>query len=352
MTRTSFDEGDWSRCLGAALEEVAANARPQYSPMPPMRLGIRPAGEYDVALRLGYRNLAERAKQDPTAWKRFRESNLWIKEDPAEARAILREHPLMEPWVEGSGKNEAVRICILNGGHRAGLTGLVGCLAKLSVKEGGEGAARRLHEFIAAAANARIPADEVIVIHGLILSGRVDLGSGAYLVPYEDARIEFDLPDEPEPFQKKRTPNAAALVRSLEFGPGIGLPEKGTGFQDVRINYCFPTDYRIDLVRWFEDDKFLIDLLSVASRTPLLSRTRYTRLPKWIQEIDPNFAYPNQTSGGFVSDAWPRGRDLSKSGADDFVTLARDWYAEEKPHALGVCAAGRLRHETGRQPTT
>ena len=36
-----------------------------------------------------------------------------------------------------------------------------------------------------------------------------------------------------------------------------------------------------------------------------------------------------------MSDAWPKGRDLSKSGADDFVALARDWYAEpEKPHAL------------------
>ena len=164
----------------------------------------------------------------------------------------------------------------------------------------------------------------------------MDLGSGTYLVPYEDARIEFDLPDEPEPFQKKRTPNAAALVRGLEFGPGIGPPEKGTGLPDMRVKYCFPTDYRIDLESWFEDAKFLVDLLSIAARTPLLSRTRYVQLPTWIQEIDPNFAYPNQTSGGFVSDAWPnKGRDLSKSGADDFVALASDWYAEpEKPHAL------------------
>ena len=117
----------------------------------------------------------------------------------------------MNPWIFGSGKDEAVEISILNSRRRAGLTWLVSCLAKLSVKEGGDGAARRLQEFLTAAANARIPADEIIVVHGLIVAGRVELGSGAYLVPYEDARIEFDLPDEPEPFQKKRTPNAAAL---------------------------------------------------------------------------------------------------------------------------------------------
>ena len=95
-------------------------------------------------------------------------------------------------------------------------------LPRQALRDGrGEAAARRLHEFLTAAANARIPANEIIVVHGLIVTGRVDLGSGAYLLPYEDVRIEFDLPDEPEPFQKKRTPNAAALVRGLEFGPGI-----------------------------------------------------------------------------------------------------------------------------------
>ena len=337
MTRTNFDEEDWIRRFGAALETVAATARPQYSPMPPMPLGMRPIGEYDSALRLGYRRLAARAKHEPIAWKQFNDSNLWIDGDPAEARAILREHPQMNPWIFGSGKNEAVEIRSLNGVRRAKLTWLVSCLAKLSVKEGGEGAARRLHEFLTAATSARIPADEIIVVHGLIVAGRVDLGSGTYLVPYEDARIEVDLPDEPEPFLKKPTPNAAALVRSLEFGPGIGPPEKGTALPEMRVQYCFPTDYRIDLESWFEDAKFLVDLLSVAARTPLLSRTRFVQLPTWIQEIDPNFAYPNQTSGGFVSDAWPKGRDLSKSGADDFVTLARDWYAEpEKPHALAL----------------
>ena len=335
MTRADFDEADWIRRLGAALEDVAANATPRYSPMPPMPTGIRPIGEYDSALRLGYRHLAARAKHERTAWKQFNDSHLWVRTDPAEARGILREHALMKPWLVGSGKDDAVEIRILNQTRRAELTWLVNCLAKLSVKEGGEGAARRLHEFLTVAANARIPADEIIVVHGLIVAERVDLGNGAYFAPYEHARIEFDLPDEPEPFQKTPTPNAAVLVRSLEFGPGIGPPKENSGLPDIQVGYGFPTDYRIDLKRWFDDAKFLVDVLSIAVRAPLLSRTRYVQLPKWIQEIDPNFAHWNRDSGGFVSDAWPKSRDLSRSGADNFVALSRNTYTEpQKPHAL------------------
>ena len=244
-----------------------------------------------------YQRLAARATQDRTAWKQFNESHLWVRTDPAEARAILREHALLKPWVVGSGKDEAVEIRILNGSRRAGLTGLVTCLAKLAVKEGGEGAAQRMHEFLTAAADARIPADEIIVVHGLLVTEAVELGSGARLAPYEDARIEFDLPEDPEPFQKKPTPNAAVLVRSLKFGPGIGRPGEERGLADMYVGYGFPTNYRVDLETWFQDAKFLVDLLSIAVQAPLLSRTRYVRLPIWIQEIDPNFAHCRLSAG-------------------------------------------------------
>ena len=50
MTDTDFDEAAWIRRLGTALEDVAANAMPQYSPIPPMPTGIRPIGESDSEL--------------------------------------------------------------------------------------------------------------------------------------------------------------------------------------------------------------------------------------------------------------------------------------------------------------
>ena len=76
MTGTDFDEVAWIRRLGAALEDIAASATPKYAPLPPMPMGIRPIGEYDSALRLGYQRLAVRAKHDRTAGKQFNESHL------------------------------------------------------------------------------------------------------------------------------------------------------------------------------------------------------------------------------------------------------------------------------------
>ena len=325
------------QAVRAALETVAANARPRYSPMPPMPLGIRPIGEYDSALRLGYPRLAARAKHDPAARKQFNNSNLWLDGDPAEARAILREHPQMNSWIFGSGKDEAVKITILNGTRRAELTWLVSCLAKLSVMEGGEADARRLHEFLTAAANARIPANEIIVVHGLIVAGRVDLGSGAYLVPYEDVRIEFDLPDEPEPFQKKplRTPPRSCAASNSD--PASDYRRRTTACRTCGSSTASrPTTE---------------STLRVGSRMPSFSSTcsrlrcgrrccpaRVTcSYPHGYRKSTQTSGYPNQISGGFVSDVWPEARDLSRSGAVDFVALARDWYAEpQKPHALAL----------------
>ena len=247
MRDPSFDETDWITRLARALEDVVANARPSYSPLPPemMRSGL--GDEYWNGLRRGYRTLAARAKHDAKAATQFNKSNLWLDSDPVEAMAILRQHPLVKPALVGTGKNEGIEFGILNGGFRSSLSFVVSCLAKLSVKEGSGEAAGRLHRYLVAATNRCVPAQEITVFHGLVVGRRVDLGRGAYLAPYELARREFDLPDEPEPFPKKSYPNAAVLVRGLEYGPGIGRFEEEPGLPDVQIGYRFPTDYRIDL---------------------------------------------------------------------------------------------------------
>lgn len=200
-------------------------------------------------------------------------------------------------------------------------------LAKLSVKEGGEEVARHLHHFLSAGANASVPAHEITVFHGLVVKESIDLGSGAYLAPYEQARIEFDFPEEPEPWPKSSHPNAAVIVRSLSYGPCVAPFDDSPGISQMQIAYRFPTNYQIDLERWFDDSKMLVDLLSIATRVPLLSRTLYVRLAKWIEEIDPNLAYGTQFYGGFMSDLWLQDRDLSLDDADAFVTLARGWGA-------------------------
>ena len=165
---------------------------------------------------------------------------MWVRAEPVEAMAILRDHPLMEPGLEGSGKNEGVRFSIVGRMFRADLRGLVSALARLSIKEGGEEAARRLHRYLTAGANATVPANEFTVLHGLVVNGRFNLGMGADLSPYRDAMAEFGLPDEPEPLSETSLPDAAVLVRSLEYGPGLAPPEDDTDMPDVQVAYRFP----------------------------------------------------------------------------------------------------------------
>ena len=341
MTYLDFNEEAWIARLAAALEHVAAEAELSYSPFPPDIPRYGRIDEYWSALHRGYRALAARAKYDPVASMQFKESHLWVKTDPVEAMTILREHPLMKPGLAGSGMNEGVRLWILNRMHRSELKWLVSCLAKLSIKEGGPEVARRLHRYLTAGVNGTVPAHEITVIHGLVVKTRFNLDAldaGAYLAPYADARAEFGLPDEPEPMSKTSYPNAAVFVRSLEYGPGVAPTDDDAALDDVQVSYRFPVEYRVDLESWFGDSKLLVDLLSIAKRVPLFSRTRYVRVARWIEEIDPSFAHGTEDSSGFVSDVWPRrGRELSEDDVDAFLDLARGWYTyPDKPDAMNL----------------
>ena len=243
----------------------------------------------------------------------------------------------MKPGLEGTGENERVRFRIINTDIGLELKGLVSCLAKLSVKEGGEEAARRLHSYLTAGANGTVPAYEITVIHGLVVNTRFNLDAGAYLAPYGNARAEFGLPDDPEPNSKQSYPDAAVLVRSLEYGPGVAPPDDGAGLPNVQIAYRFPADYRIDLESWFGDSKLLVDLLSIATRVPLLSRTCYVRLARWIEEMDPNFAFGTRISGGFNSDMWPQVHEISNGEVGSFLKLARGWHTSlDRPDAMNL----------------
>ena len=333
MTRQAFNEAEWIEDLAVALEQVAAEAQPSYYPLPVETSGYRSSAERRSVLRRGYGALAARAKHDPTASIQFRESYLQIRSEPVEAIAILRKHPLMKPGLEGSARDESIGFRVLGRSFSSNLRGLVERLAKLSVKEGGVAAARRLHRYLTAGANGAVPAHEITVIHGLVVKTRFKLYAGAYVAPYGDARTEFELPHEPEPMSKNSLPDAAVLVRSLEYGPGVAPLDQDPGLPDVQVTYRFPAQYRVDLEGWFDERALLVDLLSIAARAPLLARTRYVRVARWIDEINPNFAFGAQDSQGFVSDVWPQGHELSKGDIDAFLGMARGW--RKWPHRVG-----------------
>ena len=324
----TFNEAAWIARFGAALEAVAADARPSISLNQHDLRHVSSSQGYWEAVRGEYRALAARARHDPEAAKQFKESHLWIDKDSSEARGILREHPLIAPGLVGTGQDEKVVGRMLNRGSGGTLKWLVKCLSKLSVKEGGDEAARRWHRYLTLGAAYSIPAYEITVFHGLVVKQKHLIDADVYLAPYDHVKNEFDLPKEPEPFPKESYRNAAVFVRSLKYGPGVAPKDDHTpGLPHARITFNFPADYSVDLEGWFDDSKVIVDLLSIAARTPLLTRTRYVRLPGWIGEMDPNFAFGTQTSGGHLSDVWPSGRDISKEDVNAFVDLSRGSFA-------------------------
>ena len=132
------------------------------------------------------------------------------------------------------------------------------------------------------------------------------------------------------------------LVRSLACEPAVEAIEDDPSLRNPHASYRFPTDYKIVLRDWFDDDKHLVDMLSIAARTRLLSRTRYVRFPEWIREIDPNLAHLVKTSSGYRSDEWPKGRELSQNDVDAFTVISRNWYAQAPTQDVLKLAIRRL----------
>ena len=335
---TAFNAVAWIGRLAAALEDVVEQARPAF-PFSPETPHYGSLDEYWPSINQQYRDLAARAKHDPAAAQRFAESPLWLKSDPVEARSILREHPLLRPGLIGSGKREGVGFILAKRDwFHVDLKSLVSHLAKRAMKDSGEQAAQLLHRYLTAGAEANLPAYEITLLHGLKLDRRFDLGRDAYLVPYEDAKATYGLPDESEKWLDGagRNPhplNTAALVRSLRWGPGVAPPPDDGDFSNKsrcacapKVKYRFPGDYEIDLANRLPDDsKVLVDLLSIATRTPLISHTSFVRVAKWIEELDPNFACSFRNSSAYLSDAAPKEHQFCQHDAATFAALASRW---------------------------
>lgn len=321
-----FVETLWIERFGSALEQVAASARPWNFPQPVMQTPL-PIEVYRAASDRAYRTLAMRARVDVQAAAEFAKSYLRVDDEPVEAMSILREHPVVKLAPEVPDGNKTIRFWLANRGLGTELKTFVLNLAKLSFRDGGKDAASRLHRYLTAGADGALPAHEIIVIHGLTVKAPFHLGRRAYLASYKSVRAEFDLPEEPDIWLEDHATDPAVLVRDIQCGPGLVPEGYGVGPPDSRITYLFPADYGCDLDAWFGDSRLLVDLFSISIRAPLLTRTRFVRVPRWIGEIDPNFALGSMESGGWRSDVSPTAQDdLQLCQVDAFVDLAHGWY--------------------------
>ncbi len=326
----AFNAADWIGRLAAALEDVAAQARPALE-IP----HYGPLDEYWPSIHRQYRALAARANRDPAAAQRFAESPLWLKSDPVAARAILREHPLLRPGLIGWGQREGIGFMLAERDwFHVELKSLISHLAKRSLKDSGGQAAQLLHRYLTAGAEANLPACEITLLHGLTLDRRFDLGRDAYLAPYAEVKATYGLPGQPDSASPQPSPErTTALVRSLRWGPGVAPPPDSGGFAHKsgracvpKVKYRFPGDYEIDLAdRLPDDNKVLVDLLSITTRTPLISYASLVRVARWIEEIDPNFACNFRLAAAYLPEATPKEHPFSQQDAAAFAALASRW---------------------------
>ena len=348
MSKATFNHRDWVNRLGAALEQVAACAHPSGFPFRTEHLpNPGPIDLYDEEIHRQYRQLATRARRDPDASALFYRSSLRIETVPSDIGAILREHPTLKRTLAESGTPEGFHFQrILSGGH-VDLTSLVSRLAKSSVKLGGKRVATMLHRYLVAGEHTRLHAHEIILLHGLIVDEHIDLGPGAYLASYEAAKVRFDLPDDPEewlarsdlqPGRLTRSTALSVLVRSVSWGPGVGPCDCPTGnSQSLNVRYRFPDRYPINSVeRFFHDRAMLIQLLSIATRSKLVSHTAFYVFPSWMWELDPNSRFRKSDSGASFFDVWPKDLPLSNESVTSFIGLARGWlsYPNKRRHAI------------------
>ena len=339
MTTTlgNFDRKGWISRFGEALEATAITARPSWVPF--RMHGSTDRDLYRREQHRRYSAMAELARTDPYAAKLFEESHLWLDALPDGVLDLLLEHPVMEhAWSRGS-REGFHHVEVLGGGH-ANAKSLIGNLAKLSVKVGGERTATMLHRFLVAGEGVRLHAHEITVLHGLKLEEPVLLGRGAYLASYDAVRKRFGLPEDPESWLRRsnegldlhpgrlaHASSRAVLVRHVSWGPAIEPCHCSTGSESsLKLRYRFPDDHRVESVAdIFEEREILLQLLSIAVGSKLVSHTVINAMPFWMAQLDPNLRTQSAGGGRGVFDVWPEDQAPSMRDLDTFTAAARGW---------------------------
>ncbi|MDD9980907.1 MAG: HEPN domain-containing protein [Gammaproteobacteria bacterium] len=336
---TTFENSDrkgWISRFGKALEDTAGTARP--SGVDLRTPGLMDEDLYQREQHRRYREMGELARTDPYAAKLFDESHLWLDGLPDGVLNLLLQHPVFEhAWSRGS--REAFHFVRILGGGHADVESLIANLAKLSVKVGGKRAATMLHRFLVAGEGVRLHAHEITVLHGLKLEEPIPLGRGAYLASYDAARKRFELPEDPELWLKRseegldshpgrlaHASSRAVLVRPVRWGPAVAPCNCPTNSERLKLRYRFPDDHCVELIAdVFEERETLLNLLSIAVRSKLVSHTVINAVPRWMTQLDPNLRTGSPGGGRGIFDVWPKDQAPSVRDLVEFVMAARGW---------------------------
>ena len=340
MEQQGFESQTWIERLGAALEALA----------PELRASVRYI-EVDAAGRNhgrtrwtgtdDFRALAEAASHEPVARATFEQSSVLLDEDPEEAIEILREHFVIQRVLTRQDDQHAVAFIGPHWWSRVQFRTLVANVAKLAVQTGGEEAAAALHRFLVQGEEFKLKAYEVTLFDGLELNGRVEIGEGAFLAPYEDVlgtygadpreemSLRMELAGIPRDPRDPTPENIGALVRELNWGPSVVSVNENCE-TTLRVRWKFAVDLDSEppkppfTSKLPEDHEVVGDFLAIATGRSCVPRVQYIRLEKWMEAFDENIRFG--WSSGLVASSEPwRTNPLSEEGTERFLELLNGW---------------------------
>lgn len=314
MTETAFDADEWIGRLGTALDALVANmefsfagdnSRETYLTVDQIRALHEGPGRRST--------IRDMKMPSGVRWS----GNLALDEP----RAILRDHPELKRALKGTGEDERLLFHFPDQGDVISSAELVLRLLRRTAISTGQDTARLLHRYLTVGVARQLEAREFVVIYGLTLAGRIDLGDGAFLSPLDNRFISEEGFSEEEAGKLKsygtgsedfRTESggSSVFVRDLTWGPGVGPGSDARNVEMADISHSFPCDVET-----------VVNLLSVASRCPLATSARHIRVPRWMHEINTNSRFGRWGSATFRLDGWWDERELSAEAEDRFRKL-------------------------------
>lgn len=331
----------WVERLAAALEALAPRVRPS---VPYEEVDARGQTHFYSGLVSyeQYRQLARSAEHDLAIRTAFEESHVWLDDDPSDAIAALQAHPVNHQALAKAEDDKAIAFVGPYQQTRVEPKTLAMSLPKLAIKTDARNAARTLHQFLVLGEARKLKAHEISLLGGLKMSGRLEIGEGAFLAPYNDVKAAFGpyearMPRIPSHLLREgneisepdaRSEGFTAFVRELTWGPAVistaeelestlttefRFSIEDESIEDSSFTFQFPKDHEI--VR---------DILAIAAGTHLLARYQYIRVDGWMEDLDPNIKFGWRSSGGWVNDWW-RENVLSDDSAETFLEMIHDW---------------------------
>lgn len=315
LTQRKFDADDWIERLAESLEIIA----------PDVWITVSVESQNGRIITYNeYCMFQELAKQDASIRNKFEVCRVSLKSDPAEVKAILREHPILRPALIGSGNNEGIGVVTPVCWFQIETKTLVADLLKHKFKTDGKCAGKLLHQYLTEGEARKLQARNFTIFYGLKLNGRINLGEGAFLAPFDEAfRATESLSEErwrsfasmgfTRRFQDVSGGNSV-FASDLIWGPGVRHEPAAGPENHPDITYAFHID-----------DTIVMNLLSVAARRPIASYARISCLAKWMHDINSNFGHESLSGQTFATDGFWHEDELSDETAATFQQLVSGW---------------------------